>query len=239
VYRQRSDLGARTGLLASDSGGIHNANDDHAELAAMSTRLKSLEALMREALGEGGVLVSGVRGKHMEVAESANRMVWMTRSPVEQSDFEALDLDASYVKTGIGQSSMDRAGFRHSPGHPDEPVREREISGHHFINVALPLEMKPPTEPAGPITGFVDKAHVVGFDAGRKLAILTTPEGDFVEVVGDTSEDAGRVLPEGGELHEIVLHEPWVVVLPNPTRVFFWWHGSIRSFQGPVTLPTS
>jgi len=205
----------------------------------MTTTLESLEELMQEAIGEGGVLVSGLRGKHMEISEPANRMVWMTRSPVEQRDFEALELDASYVKTGIGRASMDRAGFRHSPGHPDEPVREREIGGHRFINVALPLEMKPPSQPGGPIAGFVDKAHVLGFDAGRRLAILSTPEGDFVEVVGDTSQDADRILPEGGELNEIILREPWVVSLPTPTRVFFWWHGSLRSFQGPVTLPTA
>ena len=205
----------------------------------MNTSLESLEELMQEALGEGGVLVSGLRGRHMEVSESANRMVWMTRSPVEQSDFEALEVDASYTKTGIGRASMDRAGFRHSPDRPEEPVRERKIGGHHFINVALPLEMKPPSQTAGPMTGLINKAHVLGFDAGRRLAVLNTPEGDFVEVVGDASDDEGRILPEGGELNEIVLHDPWVVSLPTPTRVFFWWHGSIRSFQGPVTVPAS
>ncbi len=205
----------------------------------MNASLKSLKELMQEALGEGGVLVSGLRGKYMEVSESANRMVWMTRSPVEQSDFEALEVDASYTKSGIGQASMDRAGFRHSPDRAEEPVREREIGGHHFINVASPLEMKPPSLTAGPMTALVNKAHVLGFAAGRRLAILTTPEGDFVEVVGDASDDAGRVLPEGGELNEIVLKDPWVVSLPTPTRAFFCWQGSIRSFQGPVTLPTS
>jgi hypothetical protein len=218
---------------------MYSANNDQAEMATMSTSLKSLEELMQESLGEGGVLVSGLRGKYMEVSELADRMVWMTLSPVEQDDFEALEVDASYAKSGIGLASMDRAGFRHSPDHPEEPVREREIGGHHFINVALPLEMEPPSRTAGPITGFVNKAHVLGFETGRRLAILTTSEGDFVEVVGDASDDAARVLPEGGELNEIVLKEPWVVSLPTPARVFFWWHGSIRSFQGPVTLPAS
>jgi hypothetical protein len=194
---------------------------------------------MKEALGEGGFLVFGNRGVHMEISEAANRTVWMSSSPVERSDFDGLELDESYAKSGVGSASMNRAGFRHSPDRPDEPVREREISDHHFINVATPLEMKPPSEPGGPIIGYVNKAHVLGFETGRRLAILTTPEGDFVEVVGDTSDDATRVLPEGGELQEIVLAKPWVVALPSPTRVFFWWDGSIRSFQGPVTLPAS
>jgi hypothetical protein len=225
--------------VAAEIDDIHNANNDKSEMATMNTSPKSLEELMQEALGEGGVLVSGLRGKHMEVSESANRMVWMTRSPVEQADFDALEVDASYTKSGIGPASMDRAGFRHSPDLPEEPVREREIGGHQFINVALPFEMKPPSQTDGPITAFVNKAHVLGFDAGRRLAILTTPEGNYVEVVGDASDDAGRILPEGGELNEIVLNDPWVVLLPTPTRAFFWWHGSIRSFQGPVTLPAS
>jgi hypothetical protein len=183
--------------------------------------------------------VTGIRGEHMEVTETADRMVWMSRSPVELSDFDALELDESYTKTGFGQASMDRAGFQHSPDRPDEPVRQREIAGHHFINVAVPMEMKPPSEPGGPIEAYVNKAHVLGFEAGRTLVILTTAEGDFIEVVGDAGDDAARILPKGGELNEIVLVEPWVVPLPNPTRTFFWWGASIRSFQGPVTLPSS
>jgi len=197
----------------------------------------NLEERMLEALGEGGVLVSGLRGTYMEINEVAEQTVWMTRCTVERSDFEALEVDASFTKAGVGPASMDRAGFRHSPDRPDEPVREREIGGFPFINVASPVELKPPSLPGGPVAGYVNKAHVLGFEAGRSVAILTTPEGDFVELVGDTSGDADRVLPEGGELHEIVLDEPWVVALPTPTRVFFWWEGSSRSFQGPVTLP--
>jgi len=203
----------------------------------MTVRSKSLEEKLQEVLGEGGVLVSGRRGKHMEVSERANGTVWMTRSPVEPIDFEALELDASYAKVGIGQASMDRAGFRYSPDRGEEPVRERKIAGHHFINVATPLEMKPPSEKAGPMVGLVNKAHVLGFEAGRRLVILTTSEGDFVEVVGDASGDASRILPEGGELTEIVLNDDWVVSLPTPTRVFFWFDGALRSFQGPVKLP--
>lgn len=53
----------------------------------MSPDSKSLEDLMQDARGEGGVLVSGIRGNHMEVTETSDRMVWMTRSPAEQSDF--------------------------------------------------------------------------------------------------------------------------------------------------------
>lgn len=77
----------------------------------------------------------------------------------------------------------------------------------------------------------------IGFDAGRSLVILTLPDGDFVEVVGHAGEDASRVLPVGGTLRQIELTEPWVVPLPTPTRTFFWMGKSLRSFQGPVTVP--
>jgi hypothetical protein len=66
---------------------------------------------------------------------------------------------------------------------------------------------------------------------------LRLPDGDFVEVVGDARGDASRVLPVGGTLEQIELTEPWVVALPTPTRTFFWMGKSMRSFQGPVTIP--
>lgn len=52
----------------------------------------------------------------MEVSEFVNRTVWMTSSSVEQSDFDALEVDEFYTKVGIGCATMDRAGFRYSPG---------------------------------------------------------------------------------------------------------------------------
>jgi len=83
----------------------------------------------------------------------------------------------------------------------------------------------------------VNKAHVVGYDAGRSVAVISLPEGDFIELVGDDSRDHCLVLPEGATLRRIELSQPWVVTLPTPTRTFFWFGESMRSFQGPVTLP--
>jgi len=37
----------------------------------------------------------------------------------------------------------------------------------------------------------------------------------------------------------VSLARPWVVSLPTPTRTFFWFGGSMRSFQGPVPLPAA
>lgn len=84
---------------------------------------------------------------------------------------------------------------------------------------------------------MVNKAHVVGFEAGRTLTIMSSPEGDFVEVVGNADHDEELPLPEGASLKTIVLLAPWVVPLPTPTVAFFHFGSGLRSFQGPVTLP--
>ena len=95
----------------------------------------------------------------------------------------------------------------------------------------------PPAVSGGPIEISVDKAHVIGFAAGRAVAVLSLPEGNFVEVVGDASADETLVLPQGASLRRMDLKQPWVVSLPTPTRTFFWFGKDLRSFQGPVTLP--
>lgn len=208
-------------------------------MAGSGSKAESLKSEMITVLGPSGVLVSGVRGSYMEITEAADGMVWMSREPVELADFKVLNPGEAYRKMGIGRAAMDRAGFIHSPNRENEAeaVREREVGGHAFINVAIPTELKPPSAQGGPVIGYVNKAHVLGFAAGRKIAILTTPEGDFVEVVGEGDADANLVLPEGGRLSEIELAEDWIVTLPTPTRVFFWFGESMRSFQGPVTKP--
>jgi hypothetical protein len=173
----------------------------------------------------------------MEVMDTATGLVWMTAAPVQMADFEALELEAPLVKVGIARAPMDRAAFQYSPEAPEAPVRERLIDGRLYINVAAPLEQTPSSVPGGPLEISVNKAHVVGFEAGRSVVVLSLPEGDFVEVVGDDGDDESMVLPEGGKLRWIELSRPWVVTLPTPTRTFFWFGKNMRSFQGPVTLP--
>lgn len=203
----------------------------------MSTATESLAKLIGERLPEGGFAVSGGRDLYMEVMDTTTSLVWMSAAPVKVADFEALQPEETLVKVGIARAPMDRAAFQYSPGAPDEPVRERVIDGRLYINVAAPEERIPPTQPGGPMEISVNKAHIIGFEAGRSVSILTLPEGNFVEVVGDADEDDSRVLPQGGSLQQIELAQPWIVSLPTPTRTFFWIGESMRSFQGPVTLP--
>lgn len=205
----------------------------------MTGSTKTLDQMMRENLQAGGYAVVGGRDLYMEVMDTATGLVWMSAAPVQAADFEALELEPSLVKVGIARAPMDRAAFQYSPGTPGSPVRERLINGRLYINVAAPMEKTPPTLTGGPIRISVNKAHMIGFKAGRTVTILRLPEGDFVEVVGEDTADESLVLPQDGELMRIELSRPWVVSLPTPTRTFFWFGESMRSFQGPVTLPES
>ena len=199
--------------------------------------MKTLQELMQEQLPEGGVAVPYGRNLHMEVVEVATGHVWMSVDPATPQDYDILleTLDDSLRGVGIGAAAMDAALFRYSPGGEGEPVRERDIGGRRFINVATPGE--PKAHPGGMMKILVNKAHVVGYEAGRKLTIMSSPEGDFVEVVGNADHDEELPLPEGASLKTIELQAPWVVTLPTPTVTFFHFGSGMRSFQGPVSLP--
>ena len=201
--------------------------------------MSALADLMRAQLPAGGILVPGGSEPHMEVIEAATGQVWMSLEPATRQDYEALlpQLDESLQPIGIGAAAMDAALFQHSPGGPDKPVRERTIGGHRFINVAIPGQRS--SLPGGMMEMMVEKAHVIGFEAGRRLAVLRLPDGDFVEVVGSADQDDAIVLPEGGTLLRLELMAPWVVPLPEPTRTLWSFERGLRSFQGPVILPSA
>ena len=173
----------------------------------------------------------------MEVVEVATGRVWMGVEPAKQQDYDLLlkELDDSLRGVGVGDASMDAAVFRHSPNGEGEPVQERSIAGRQFIHVAIPG--KPIVHPGGLMQIRVNKAHVVGYEAGRSLTIMSLPEGDFVEVVGNAEHDEDLPLPDEARLRTVELQAPWVVTLPSPTVAFFYFGSGMRSFQGPVTLP--
>lgn len=192
---------------------------------------------MQEQLPAVGVAVPCGRNLHREVVEVATGRVRMSVDPATPQDFDLLvdSLDDSLCGIGIGAAAMDAAFFRHSPDSEGEPVREREISGRRFIKMAIPGVPKVHT--VGMLKIQVNKAHVVGYEAGRKPTIMSSPEGDFVEVVGDAGQHEELQLPEAASLTTIVVKEPWVVSLPTPTVTYFHFGSRLRSVQGPVTLP--
>jgi len=197
----------------------------------------SLQSLMQKQLQQGGIAVPYGRHSFMEVVEVATGRVWMSVEPATQQDYDLLlkKLDEAFRGVGVGDASMDATLFRHSPNAEGEPVYQRNIAGRQFMYVAIPGE--PFVHSDGMIQIEVNKSHVVGYEAGRILTIMSMPEGDFVEVVGNAEHDEDLPLPDKGRLRTVELQAPWIVTLPSPTVTFFHFGSGMRSFQGPVTLP--
>jgi hypothetical protein len=203
-----------------------------------TTQERSLEGLMQAALPEGGFFAPVSDNYYMEVTDRSAGLVWMSSMPVTAQQYEELEVEAPLTKTLFARGSMDAYSFLHSPGTPDEPMRHREVAGLRFINVAAMGKVTPPSDPRGPLEAMVEKAHTLGFEAGRTLSILSLPDGDYVGTLGEPDADDNIVLPDGGALKKVSLTSPLIVELPNPTRCFFWGlsGGDLRSFQGPVTI---
>ena len=200
----------------------------------MNTQAMELDQSIRAHLASGAFAVEGGRDLFMEVSDTETGLVWMSNSTVTRAEFESLVVEQPLKKVGVGRAPMDRAVFLWSPGAPGAPVLQREIGGRQWINVAAPLKITPPEAPDGPARVSVDKAHVIGFEAGRDVSILRLPHGDYVELVGDETQDDQLVLPEGGVIEKFHLTKPWVVPLPSPTDAYFWFTRGMRSFQGPI-----
>ena len=169
----------------------------------------------------------------MEIQNPETRETWMCCEPTTEERFSRLKLSAPFVKMGCGLASMDRAAFAHSPQKPDE-FTAMECDGEPFRHVATPIEIVPPAAKRGPMRVTVDKHHLLGFDAGREVAVMEFDGKSFIEVIGSGEYDEELVLPEGASLRRHPLAEPLVVMLPEPTTAFFWFGAEMRSFQGPI-----
>jgi len=191
--------------------------------------------LIAAEVPHGSVIIEGGAALYMEVTDTSDMSQWMQVSPATQADYDGLVVSSPLRKTGIAKASMDCAAFVTSPD--QSRVAERTIDGRRFIHVATPTAFTPSSVKGGPADVLVNKRHVIGFDAGRDVAILTNADGHFVELVGSSSTDEGRILPSGCTLSHITLKKPWIVHLPTPTKTWFWLGKDVRSFQGPVTLP--
>lgn len=191
------------------------------------------------ALGPAASSVRGGAGDlFMEIQNPGIRANWMRCEPVTEDFFSQLNPSLPFIKAGYAPAAMDRAAFAHSPQKPDE-FTAVECDGQTFHHVATPGEVVPPASAGGPIRVTVDKHHLIGFDAGRELAVMEVDGENFIEVIGLRDGDDGLVLPEGASLRTVTLAEPFVVMLPEPTTTYFWIGENIRSFQGPVELPPS
>lgn len=182
----------------------------------------------------------GGRTLHGEVMDTSSGDVWLAQEPLDRTHYNALELPAGFVRTGVGCSSADIAYFRRSPGaSQDGPLEIRALGGVTFARVARPGQFLP---------GFGDvlvldvhKHHKLLFTAGRTLEILDpgdgtdhVPQVDPVPREGARAGTRPRLLPAGWSVRLVALEQNLVVELPCPARVCFFPSG--HSFAGPVQL---
>jgi hypothetical protein len=177
----------------------------------------------------------GAQQLHGELLDPTTGNVWQSLEPISRADYEALPLEPSWLRIGVGSGAMDEHWFARSPGaREDGPMEQREIGGHRFGLCARPASA--PTQPEGPDGPrhvLVEKHHVIRFAAGREVSILRRPDGQrFVHVIEGGEAKPRLALPEGWQLEEMKLAEDWVLQLPTPTTVFFFSNGD--SYQGPL-----
>jgi len=189
-----------------------------------------------QKIAPNAVVIPGDAGDgFMEIMNPQEMSAWMCIRAVTEKDFEALSVKPPYTKSGIGFASMDIAAFRRSPGlEKDGQVRTEDFGPYHFINV---IGFPKPGKNGGPMMATVDKHQIVGFKAGRQVALMETPDGVFVELIGSPENDSELTLPDGAEFITYIPEQPWIVQLPHPVKAYFGRGGAMRSFQGPIVLP--
>ena len=205
----------------------------------MSAALDAQFGAAFDALGACAVAVKGGAGDlFMEIMDPASRNVWMLCEPVTRDQYKAVAPPPPIIKSGYAPAAMDRAAFAHSCDTPGS-FHTMQVGEMVFHQNARPGAIIPPQTPHGPMQITVNKHHLIGFDAGRSVAVMEHDGAHFVEVVGVREGDDTRVLPKGAHLRTLTLDEPWVVMLPAPPTTFFWMGKAMRSFQGPVDLPVA
>jgi hypothetical protein len=184
----------------------------------------------------------GAREPRVEVLDPATQSVWQSIRPIAPDVWEAVELEPPWVTLrfgpGVPIGAMDEHWFDRSPGaEVDGPTDEQEIGGHRFAFCARPLtQPELPGGPEGPRQLLIDKHHGLLFHAGRRIEILTLPDGrHFVHTIEGGAGKPPLALPEGWHLGFVELVRDWVVRLPAPTTVFLFPNGD--SFQGPVETP--
>ena len=171
----------------------------------------------------------------LQIVSPSEIIVWLGRD-LTQEEFDAIELPSDWFKNQPRESDPDEGVFARSPdAAADGQFTDAEHFGHVWRHNATVVEANVPLDDdALLLQNTIAKFHEIGFDAGRTLWVLVSPDGEqFVRV----TRDAGRTsdeptIPDGWELLEYTTPDELTIQLPNPTR-------NIRadnedSFQGPV-----
>jgi hypothetical protein len=177
----------------------------------------------------------------LEIISPNEILVWINDEPIEQAEFDSLQLPQGWMKNQPREGEPNRSKFFRSPDEEmDDVFIRKEQFGYDWLLNAKVLETNVPL-PANDesllVGNSIAKHHQVTFHSGRTIFILISPEGEeFIRISRDANRSTDAVtIPEEWRLEERVLTDEITLDLPNPTlniRV----QNNQDSFQGPVSL---
>ncbi|MEM8560021.1 MAG: hypothetical protein AAGG50_19565 [Bacteroidota bacterium] len=187
-------------------------------------------------LAEAPALEGGSIG--YELLDLAGREVWTTRDWTPTA-FATFSLPATWLlwrKNDPRVGLADRGEFLQSPGCERGAYTHMRAFDRRFVQVAELIDLREPGGESGLIRrAAVEKYHVLHFDEGRTVRVLTSPAGErFVEVSRTLLRRTYTpTLPAGWTLSEHHLSEPLRVELLG--RVSVLRTDNEDAFQGPLT----
>jgi len=162
-------------------------------------------------------------------------IVWISTEPTQEA-FDAIEVDPGWIKNQPREGEPDDGYFTRSPdATEDGPMITAELHGYTWQHNATVVAFNQAVDSEGLLVlNMVEKFHHVGWDAGRTLVVLTSPEGEhFVRISRDANRtEETHALPSGWTLTETVTSDELWIELPNPTYNYRALNED--SYQGPV-----
>ncbi|MEM6785381.1 MAG: hypothetical protein AAF624_16795 [Bacteroidota bacterium] len=173
-----------------------------------------------------------------ELLDLAGRDVWATRDWTP-TDFATFSLPPTWLlwrKNDPRVGLADQNEFLQSPGCERGTYTYMQAFDRRFVQVVELIDLREPGDSSGLVRRVaLEKYHVLHFDEGRTVRVLTSPAGErFIEVSRTLLRRAYTpTLPTGWTLTEHRLSEPLRVELLG--RVSVLRMDNEDAFQGPLT----
>jgi hypothetical protein len=171
----------------------------------------------------------------LEIESLSSIRVWININ-MTQEEFDAIELPPGWIKNQPREGEPDGGRFFRSPeATVDGEFLDKDLFGFRWWNVALITQPNITLDGQGLLRGTtVVKFHEVTFNAGRKIVVLFSPEGEpYVRISRDANRTTDNpTIPNSWRLVEYTTPDQLVIQLPEETLVIRT--DNEDSFQGPV-----
>jgi len=162
-----------------------------------------------------------MNAKGYELFDLKNKIVWLTLEFTDE-EFKALEPLPGWMKNDSSRvPHFDKSRFIKSPG-PDGKLTTKSMYGHTFLHVCNMLEWPHDADKDGLIkSATLEKYHEVTYNCGKKIKVLTSPEGKQYMYINSEGERGKEIpkLPHGWILEEGTLKEDLTVDLSGKVEV--------------------